>query len=60
MKKTLLYLLMASIFLNAESLDEEIEKLKKENELLELKQKNKQLSQDMILLKIILQIIPLL
>lgn len=47
MKKTLLYLLMASIFLNAESLDEEIEKLKKENELLELKQKNKQLSQDL-------------
>ncbi len=47
MKKTLLYLLMASIFLNAESLDEEIERLKKENELLELKQKNKQLSQDL-------------
>ena len=47
MKKTLLYLLMASIFLNAESLNEEIERLKKENELLELKQKNKQLSQDL-------------
>ena len=47
MKKTLLYLLIASIFLHAESLDEEIEKLKKENELLELKQKNKQLSQDL-------------
>ena len=47
MKKTLLYLLMASIFLNAESLNEEIERLKKENELLELRQKNKQLSQDL-------------
>ena len=47
MKKTLLYLLMASIFLHAESLNEEIERLKKENELLELKQKNKQLSQDL-------------
>ena len=38
---------MASILLNAESLNEEIERLKKENELLELKQKNKQLSQDL-------------